>query len=107
MKRTPDELWEATGKMMGQISGLERVEVGMWGFEEVLRNPRENVTAPAAREQYVSWARQTAEGHVAEPLSPETCWALGGEDDDVMPDDVCALLGVPIGTEFGFLFESM
>jgi hypothetical protein len=44
---------------------------------------------------------------VAEPLSPETCWALEGEDDVVNPDDVCTLLGVPIGTEFGFLFESM
>jgi len=86
---------------------LETFPVGMWGFEEVLRNPRENVTASAAREQYVSWARQTAEGHAQEPLSPETCWALGGEDDAVMPDDVCVLLGVEIGTEFGFLFEAI
>jgi hypothetical protein len=103
--QTSDELWAATGEMLKQIHGLETVDVGM--FDAVLRNPQENVTAPSAREQYVSWARQTAEGHVAEPLSPETCWALGGEDDVVIPDDVCTLLGVPIGTEFGFLFESM
>jgi len=93
--------------MLEQIHGLETVEVGMFGFEEVLRNPRENVTASAARELYVSWARQTAEGRAPEPLSPETCWALGGEDDETMPDDICILLGVPIGTDFGFLFESI
>jgi len=109
MKLTPDELWRESVKMLSQIHEIDMIECGCG--EMFLRN-RTDITPTEARKRYAKWARETAAGESSKPLSAEACWILGQKEESEeripkMPDDVCTLLCVPIGSRFGDLFNAV
>ena len=83
----PDKLWEETGRML-------------------LRAQREEVTEAQARERFGEWLRQKAAGGEPADLSVETVWALG-DDDSELPEELCKLLGMEPGSDYGYIFNAM
>jgi len=83
----PNELWEETGRM------LERAQ-------------REKVTAAQARDCLGTWLQQKAAGGEPADLTVETVWALG-DDNSELPEELCKLLGLELGSDYGDIFNAM